>query len=80
MDPLVERINELYKKAKEEGLSTDEKEEQSRLRREYVDRVKNNLINTLDNTVIVDEDGNRTPLSRKTKGSKELERIFRTLD
>ena len=43
MDDVVVRINELYKKSKEEGLTELEKEEQQILRRRYIDSVKNNF-------------------------------------
>ncbi|MGL4451708.1 MAG: DUF896 domain-containing protein [Sarcina sp.] len=45
---LTERINELAKKNKEEGLTLEEKQEQEVLRREYIDRYKNNLRSQLD--------------------------------
>ena len=40
---LTERINELAKKNKEEGLTLEEQKERDVLRREYIDRYKNNL-------------------------------------
>ena len=40
---LTERINELAKKNKEEGLTLEEQKEREALRREYIDRYKNNL-------------------------------------
>lgn len=43
MDDIIKRINELYKKSKEEGLDEIEKEEQQILRRKYIDSVKNNF-------------------------------------
>ena len=43
MDDIIKRINELYKKSKEEGLSEVEKEEQQILRRRYIDSVKSNF-------------------------------------
>ncbi|NLY10797.1 MAG: DUF896 domain-containing protein [Firmicutes bacterium] len=69
MDPLVARINELYKKSKESGLTEEEKQEQAQLRQRYINNIKRNLINTLDNTVIVDPDGNRRNLKRSSKKS-----------
>ena len=43
IEDVVIRINELYKKSKEEGLSEQEKEEQQILRRRYIDSVKGNF-------------------------------------
>ena len=43
IDELVSRINELSKKSKEMGLTDEEKKEQQVLRRDYIDRFKNNL-------------------------------------
>ncbi len=43
MDDIIKRINELYKKSKEEGLNESEKEEQQLLRRRYIDSVKSNF-------------------------------------
>ncbi|GIM29581.1 hypothetical protein CPJCM30710_22470 [Clostridium polyendosporum] len=43
IDELIARINFLYKKNKEEGLTEEEKKEQERLRRIYIDKIKNNF-------------------------------------
>lgn len=43
IDDVIKRINELYKKSKEEGLNEAEKEEQQVLRRRYIDNVKANF-------------------------------------
>lgn len=43
IDDVIKRINELYKKSKEEGLNDNEKEEQQKLRRIYIDNVKRNF-------------------------------------
>lgn len=43
IDKVIERINFLYKKSQEEGLTVEEKEEQKNLRKVYIDSVKTNL-------------------------------------
>lgn len=43
IEDVITRINELYKKSKEEGLNDQEKEEQQVLRRRYIDSYKDNL-------------------------------------
>ena len=58
----IERINELYRKSKAEGLT--EKEQQI-LRREYVDAFKRNLRGQLNNISIKEKDGSITNLGEK---------------
>jgi len=55
MDERIKRINELAHKSKNEGLTDSEKEEQARLRREYIDNVKANLKVQLDSIEYVDD-------------------------
>lgn len=61
----IDRINELAKKMKAEGLTEEEKAEQAVLRREYIDSFKRSLTGQLDNMYIVDEKGNKTKVERK---------------
>lgn len=61
----LERINELAKKAKEDGLTDEEKYEQKILRDEYIAMFKRSLTNTLENIVLVDEKGHQTPLKKR---------------
>ena len=50
----IKRINELYHKSKEVGLTPEEAEEQARLRAEYIRSVRENLKSMLDNIEVVD--------------------------
>lgn len=61
------RINELYKKSKEEGLTEKEKSEQAQLRSEYIQAVRNNLRGTLNNISLLNPDGTVTELVKKDK-------------
>ena len=61
----IDRINELARKAKKEGLTEAEVRERDLLRRAYIDSVKANLRAQLDNTWLVDEKGNKRPLPKK---------------
>ncbi len=61
----IDRINELYHKSKAEGLTPAEKEEQARLRREYVEAFRMSLRGQLDRIDIVEEDGSVTNLGEK---------------
>ena len=65
LNDTIARINELAKKAKTEGLTPEETAERDKLRRIYIDSVKQNLIGQLENTYIVDSKGNKTPLKKK---------------
>ncbi len=63
----LDRINELARKSKTEGLTEAEKEEQARLRKEYITLVHNNLRGQLDNISILNPDGTVTRLKDKGK-------------
>ncbi|MBY0756989.1 DUF896 domain-containing protein [Clostridium sardiniense] len=43
IDEVTLKINELYKKSKEDGLNDEEKELQQKLRQRYIDSVKRNF-------------------------------------
>lgn len=59
----INRINELYHKSKGEGLTPAEKEEQARLRKEYIMAIRKNMRGTLNNISIQNPDGTITDLS-----------------
>lgn len=65
LNDTIARINELARKAKTEGLTPEEIAERDKLRRIYIDSVKANLVGQLENTYIVDQKGNKTPLKKK---------------
>ena len=58
----IQRINELAKLSKERELTENEKAEQKALRDEYIAEFRAQFRSTLENTVIQDPDGKRTPL------------------
>ncbi len=59
----IQRINELAKKSKTVGLTDEEKAEQAKLRKEYVESVVGNLRSQLDNTYVLDKDENKVKLT-----------------
>lgn len=61
----IDRINELAKIAKERALTEQELSERDALRKEYVEDWRRSAINVLENTYIVDEDGNKRKLTKK---------------
>lgn len=61
----IDRINTLYHKSQSVGLTEEEKEEQARLRKEYVEAVRRNLRGTLNTISIKEKDGTITDLGKK---------------
>ena len=56
-DTRLARINELYHKSQQEGLTEEEKTEQTNLRKEYIASVRKNLRGTLEQVSFVNPDG-----------------------
>lgn len=64
-DMKLQRINELARKSKAEGLTEAERQEQAELRREYIEAVRRNLRGQLDNIDIINKDGKIENLGEK---------------
>ena len=60
----IDRINELAQKAKTTGLTEEELSERAALRREYIEGYRRSLVAQLDNTYLVDENGNKSKLRK----------------
>ena len=71
----INRINELAKKKKSEGLTPEEQAEQKVLYRAYIDTFKANLKAQLDNIEIMDDNK-----AEVTKIEEEVEALEETLD
>lgn len=72
MDALkIERINELYHKSQAVGLTEEEKEEQAKLRQEYIAAIRASLRGNLNNISIQEKDGSITDLGKKYGKIKE---------
>jgi len=67
MEQKIARINALYHKSKNEGLTAEEKEEQQALRKAYIESVRNALRGQLNNIDIEKEDGTVENLGEKLK-------------
>lgn len=68
----IDRINELARKSKTpEGLTEAEKAEQATLRQAYVAAVRASLRGQLDNTYVVDEQGNKVPVREANRKAKQ---------
>lgn len=71
----IDRINELAKKKKEQGLTEEELAEQKVLYRAYIDAFKENLKAQLETIEIVDEDK-----AEVAKIENEVEELEETLE
>lgn len=63
----IQRINELARKSKAEGLTDAELQEQAVLRQEYIASIRVNLRAQLDNIDVQNPDGTITNLGEKYK-------------
>ena len=62
----IAKINEYARRVKAgETLTAEELAHRDALRREYIDSVKASLVSHLDNTYLVDENGNQQKLKKK---------------
>ncbi|QOX65836.1 DUF896 domain-containing protein [Anoxybacterium hadale] len=52
----IDRINVLARKSKTEGLNPEEKEEQAKLRAEYLEKFRDNFRGHLESIKFVDDD------------------------
>ena len=68
----IDRINELYRKSKAEGLTEEDKKEQDLLRKQFVADVRKNLTAQLNNIDMVNADGTVENLGEKYGKGKSL--------
>ena len=61
----IDRINELARKSKTVGLTPEEKQEQTLLRREFIAAIRMNVRSQLDNIDIEEADGTIVNLGEK---------------
>lgn len=57
-DNLLKRINELAKKSREEGLTSEEKVEQQDLRQAYLKDFRESMRSQIESMTVIDPDGN----------------------
>lgn len=64
-DEMIQRINFLARKSREEGLAEAEKQEQADLRQKYIKMFRQGVENTMNSVYIVDEKGNKKKVQKK---------------
>lgn len=69
---MIDRINELYHKSQDQGLTENEKREQQELRKKYIQAIRVNMRANLNNISIQEKDGSITDLGKKFGGVKEV--------
>lgn len=68
----IDRINALYHKSQDTGLSEEEKTEQQALRKAYIESVRANMRGTLNSISIEEKDGSITDLGKKYGDVKDI--------
>ena len=64
---LLNRINELAKKKREQGLTTDEQAEQKKLYKIYLGEIRTQFDQTLDNVSVKEKNGEVVPFKQAYK-------------
>lgn len=64
---LLNRINELAKKKREQGLTTDEQAEQKKLYKIYLGEIRTQFDRTLDNVSVKEKNGDVVPFKQAYK-------------
>ena len=68
----LDRINQLAKKQREDGLTDEEKIEQRQLREEYLQQIRGQVLNTFSGMTVLDPLGNDvTPEKVREKQLRE---------
>lgn len=76
----IDRINELAKKKKAEGLTAEEKVEQAELREEYLEGYRRSIRHHIEGIKLVDEEGNDVTPEKLRQVQREKGLHGRSLD
>lgn len=76
----IDRINELAKKKKAEGLTAEEAAEQAQLREEYIEGYRRAVRHHVEGIKVVDEDGNDVTPEKLRQVQREKGLHGRSLD
>lgn len=67
---LLNRINELARKKREQGLTPEEQAEQKKLYKIYLGEIRTQFDRTLDNVSVKEKDGEVVPFKQAYKKNK----------
>ncbi|HEL2263419.1 TPA: DUF896 family protein [Streptococcus suis] len=76
----IDRINELARKKKAEGLTEEELQEQAALREEYIEGYRHSVRAHIEGIKVVDEDGNDVTPEKLRQVQREKGLHGRSLD
>ncbi|HFR3895570.1 TPA: DUF896 family protein [Streptococcus suis] len=76
----IDRINELARKKKAEGLTEEELQEQAALREEYIEGYRRAIRHHIEGIKLVDEDGNDVTPEKLRQVQREKGLHGRSLD
>ncbi|HEM5465617.1 DUF896 family protein [Streptococcus suis] len=76
----IDRINELARKKKAEGLTEEELQEQAALREEYIEGYRRSVRTHIEGIKVVDEDGNDVTPEKLRQVQREKGLHGRSLD
>ncbi|MDW8683154.1 DUF896 family protein [Streptococcus suis] len=76
----IDRINELARKKKAEGLTEEELQEQAALREEYIEGCRRSVRAHIEGIKVVDEDGNDVTPEKLRQVQREKGLHGRSLD
>ncbi|AER21997.1 TPA: DUF896 family protein [Streptococcus suis] len=76
----IDRINELARKKKAEGLTEEELQEQAALREEYIEGYRRSVRAHIESIKVVDEDGNDVTPEKLRQVQREKGLHGRSLD
>ncbi len=64
-EELLQRINYLSRKSRDQELTAEEKAEQTALRKQYIQEFRQGFENTMDNVYVVDKNGDKKKVQKK---------------
>jgi len=68
---MLNRINELYHKKENEGLTDDEKDERKKLHKKFIKNFRSGFKQQLEDTVVLDKNGNEVTSEKAKRAQRK---------